>query len=140
MAAESSPGAAVSAGVAAKDAWVESGELIGAQTLAQHWSVSPRALSIAVREQQLFAVVHRRRRYYPREFSLLGKATVAQVCRTMAGVPPWTQFIFWKRTHGALGGRTASEALSDQSTENGGVSRVLALARALAVEATSSDA
>ena len=134
MATESSRGAAavVSAGVAAKDAWVESGELIGAQALAQRWSVSPRALSIAVREHQLFAVVHRRRRYYPQEFLLLDKATVAQVCRAMASVPPWTQFIFWKRVHGAIGGRTVAEVLLDHVERDARVVRVLALARAWA--------
>ncbi len=126
--------AATAAGIAARDAWVESGELIDARTLALNWSVSSRQLSVVAQEHRLLVLTHRRRKYHPREFLLVGPAVVAKVTEALAGVPPWSQFVFWKRGHGVLAGRTVGDVLTDPVEGEAGVPRVLALARAWAAE------
>lgn len=128
--------AAIAAGEAARDAWVKSGELVDAKALAACWLVRPSVLLTAASNHELLAVVHRRRRYYPCEFLLLSRNEVAEVSKALASVSPGAQLLFWKRAHGALGGRTAYDVLAKPHNGEDGISRVLALARAWESEAT----
>lgn len=103
---------ATARGEVAKVEWVRSGEVVPAKTLAQAWNLTPQALGPAARRGEVFAVVVKGQRHYPREFLLLSRDDVAAVCKPLQGLTPSEQLVFWKRKHGALGGRTLLEALT----------------------------
>lgn len=126
--------AAVARGEAAKLAWVHSGEVVPAKTLADRWGLTPQALGPAARRGEVFAVVVKRQRYYPKEFLDLDRNAVSVVTQSLGGLPPEAKLIFWKRPHGALGGKTVHEALT-ASKGAGQLARVAQLAQAWADEA-----
>ncbi|MFN6997222.1 MAG: hypothetical protein ACK4PH_23755 [Aquincola tertiaricarbonis] len=106
---------AVKRGEAAKVQWVETGELVPAKGLAEAWGLTPQALGPAAKRGELFEVTVKAQRYYPREFIDLNRKDVGTVCKQMVGLDPSEQLIFWKRKHGALGGRTVAETLGNKN-------------------------
>jgi hypothetical protein len=133
--AEGGYAAALARGAAAKEKWFTSGDLVPARALADRWGLTLRALGSAVKDGEIFALVRRRRRYHPSEFLDLSRSAVGDICRALAGLSPETQFIFWKRQHGALGGKTVFDYLRSRSDSKEQVHRVVELAQAWAAEA-----
>lgn len=128
---------AVARGEAAKVQWVKAGEIVPAKTLAERWALTPQALGPAADRGEVFAIVVKRQRYYPKEFLELDRATVAQVSKALGSLSPSEKLIFWKRPHGALGGRTVLQALTSDA---GQAARAAQLAQAWAAEGhTESD-
>jgi hypothetical protein len=85
------------------------------------------------RRGELFAVTVSKQRYYPSEFLKLDRNDVGTVCKQLVGMDASEQLIFWKKKHGALGGKTVFEALSGR--QNGPrILRVIALAQALTAQ------
>lgn len=121
-------------GEAARLAWVAAGEVVPARALAQRWGLTPQALGPAAQRGEVFAVVVKRQRYYPREFLELEREAVATICRALAGLSPEEHLVFWKRPHGALGGATLAQFLG-QDTGRKALARAVALAQAWAAEA-----
>lgn len=114
--------------------WVLSGEVVPAKTLADAWGLTPQALGPAIKRGEIFAIVTRNQRYFPSEFLALDRGSVAQVCKKLEPLGPEEKLFFWKRKHGALGGRTALEVLT--ATEGGpGLPGVLRLASASSAQA-----
>ena len=75
----------------------------------------------------------RNQRYYPSEFLKLDRSDVEIVCKQFVGLDASEQLIFWKRKHGALGGKTVLEVAS--SRRNGPqISKVVALAQAVTAQ------
>lgn len=128
--------AAVAQGEAAKVAWVASGEVVSAKTLADAWGLTPQALGPAAARNELFAIVFKGRRYYPREFLVLNRDDVSAVSKALGSLPPSEKLIFWKRAHGALGGKTVLQVLHGQN-DGRQLGRVARLAQAWAAEANS---
>lgn len=126
--------AAVARGEAAKVEWVQSGEVIPAQMLADVWGLTPQALGPAAERGEVFAVVVKRQRYYPREFLDLDRQDVGAVCKALGNLSPAEKLVFWKRPHGALKGKTVFAALTD-ARDADRLRRVEVLARAWADEA-----
>lgn len=117
-------------GEAAKVDWVRSGEVVTAKTLSDAWGLTPQALGFAARRGELFAVRVRNQRYYPSEFLKLDQNDVGTVCKELVGMDASEQLIFWKRKHGALGGKTVFQVAG--SRQNGPhILKVVALARAV---------
>jgi hypothetical protein len=102
---------AIARGEAAKVQWVASGEVVPAKALADKWGLTPQALGPAAGRGEVFAVVVQRQRFYPREFLDLDRADVATVSKSLGDLSPEEKLVFWKRPHGALGGKTVSELL-----------------------------
>lgn len=126
--------AAVARGTAARQQWFTSGELVPARALADCWGMSVRELGAAVKRGEVLALVRVRRRYHPSEFLGLGRPAVVDICRALSSLPPETQLIFWKRRHGALGGRTPADFLGRSGSSEAHVRRVVDLAQAWAAE------
>jgi hypothetical protein len=126
--------AAVSRGEAAKVEWVASGEVVSAKTLADAWGLTPQALGPAATRGEVFAIVVKSVRYYPKEFLELNRDDVATVSKALGSLSPAEKLIFWKRPHGALGGKTVLQSLSGKK-DSGQLGRVTQLARAWAAEA-----
>jgi hypothetical protein len=130
--------AAVGRGESAKLAWLNSGEVVPAKTLADRWGLTPQALGPAAARGEVFAVVVQRHRYYPKEFLELGRSDVGTVSKLLGDLSPEEKLVFWKRRHGALGGKTVFELLS--SKKNGPqLLRVAQLARSWAAQAHAED-
>lgn len=125
---------AVARGEAAKVEWVNSGEVVSAKTLADVWGLTPQALGPAADRGEVFAIVVKRQRYYPKEFLELNRDDVGAVSKALGSLSPSEKLIFWKRPHGALGGKTVLQSLSGKK---GGthLGRITQLARAWAAEA-----
>lgn len=128
--ASSGLASAQSRGEAAKADWVRSGEVVSAKTLSEAWGLTPQALGPAAKRGEVFAVVVSNQRYYPIEFLKLDRNDVGTVCKQLVGMDASEQLIFWKRKHGALGGKTVFEVA--RSRRNGPqILKVVALAQAL---------
>lgn len=104
--------AAVARGEAAKVEWVRAGEVVPAKILADKWGLTPQALGPAADRGEVFAVVVKRQRFYPKEFLELHRDDVATVSKSLGDLSPEEKLIFWKRPHGALGGETVVRVLS----------------------------
>lgn len=117
-------------GEAAKRKWISTGEVVAGESLASVWGITPQALGRAVRLGELFAVLVDHERYYPSEFLQLQMSDVSGICRELAGLDSSEQFIFFKRTHGSLGGKTVVQALTANSGGGAALERVKALAQA----------
>lgn len=133
--AQSGYAAALARGAAARKQWFTSGELVPARALADRWGVTVRELGAAVKRGEVLALVHARRRYHPSEFLELERPAVADICRALSSLPAETQFVFWKRRHGALGGGTVADFLGRTRSSGERVRRVVGLAQAWAAEA-----
>lgn len=114
--------------------WVKSGEVVPARTLADVWGLTPQALGPAADRGEVFAVVIKRQRYYPKEFLELDRDDVSAVSKALGSLPPAEKLIFWKRPHGALAGKTVLQSLSGKRDE-ARLGRVAQLARTWAAEA-----
>jgi hypothetical protein len=126
-------------GEAARLAWVVEGEVVPAAELADAWGLTPQALGPAGKRGELFAVVVKRQRYYPREFLELDRDDVATVCKLLVPLDPVEKLLFWKRPHGALGGKTVVQVLG--AKKNGPqLARVAQLARAHSAQAAADAA
>lgn len=126
--------AAVTRGEAAKVEWVKSGEVIPAKTLADVWGLTPQALGPAADRGEVFAIVVKRQRYYPKEFLELNREEVGVVSKALGRLSPSEKLIFWKRPHGALGGKTVLQLLSGKK-DDAQLGRVSQLAQAWAAQA-----
>ena len=131
---------ALALGEAAKVQWVASAEVVPARVLAELWGLTPQALGPAAARGEVFAIVVKSRRYYPREFLGLERDTVSAVTRALDGLSPSEKLVFWKRPHGALGGKTVLQALGTpgRAASGGGVARVTDLARVWSQDAHAS--
>jgi hypothetical protein len=126
-------------GESARLAWVIDGDIVPSKELAQAWGLTPQALGPAEKRGELFSIVLKRQRYYPREFLELTREDVAAVCKQLVPLDPVEKLFFWKRPHGALGGRTALQALS-MSTDGQGLRMVVQLAEATSAQARAAAA
>lgn len=117
-------------GEVAKREWISNGEVVRVEALANVWGITPQALGRAVRRGELFAVVVDNERYYPSEFLQLPRSDVSAICNELAGLDPSEMFIFFKQTHGSLGGKTVVQDLTAKSGGGAALERVLALAQA----------
>lgn len=120
--------AAVSRGEASKLEWVTSGEVVSARRLADAWGLTPQALGPAAERGEVFAIVVKRQRYFPKEFLELGREHVAAITSALGSLSPSEKLVFWKRSHGALGGKTVLESLVDDA-DGGQLDRIAKLAR-----------
>lgn len=105
--------AAEERGAAAKTLWVESGEVVPASELAVHWGVAPSTVSAAARRGEASFIVILGRRYFPKEFLELERDVVREVSLALSGLTPESMLMFWKRTHGALEGRTPAAMIQE---------------------------
>lgn len=92
---------ATARGKASRRAWVADGEVVTARALADAWGLTTRALRLAERRGEVFAVVVSRRRYYPSEFVKVARDEVAAICTALGPMQPVEKLVFWKRQHGA---------------------------------------
>lgn len=127
--------AAQARGEAAKVEWVRSGEVVPAKELADKWDLTPQALGPAEKRGELFSVVVKRHRYYPREFLTLNRDDVGTVCKQLEPLDATEKLLFWKRPHGALGGKTVSALLSDSKKAGPQLVRVAQLAQSWSSQA-----
>jgi hypothetical protein len=104
-------------GEAAKLYWVQSGEVVPASELAAAWGLTPQALSPAEKRGALFSITVKNKRFFPREFLVLTRERVEAICRALEPLDAIEKLIFWKQTHGALGGKTVGQALAEGRSE-----------------------
>lgn len=125
--------AAVARGSTSRVLWVETGEVVPASTVAERWRVATRSVGDAARRGVLSSIVISRRRYYPREFVELDLDVVKAVSAALRPVSPEVALMFWKRSHGALGGKAPTTLLRDVTVANR-QQRVVQLAQAWAAQ------
>jgi hypothetical protein len=121
---------AQSRGEAAKVRWVQDGDLVPGQQLADSWGITRQALGAAAGRGETFSLKVGGRLYYPSKFLELERVTVSAVCIALGDITPTEKFVFWMRSHGSLGGRTVSDALHAGVA----IERIVRLARAWAAE------
>jgi hypothetical protein len=126
--------AALARGEAAKVEWVASGEVVSAKILADKWGLTPQALGPAAKRGEVFAILVKRQRYYPKEFLDLDRSAVSTVSKALGSLSPEEKLVFWKRSHGALGGKTVLQTLMAAKNTKP-LARVAQLAQAWADEA-----
>lgn len=126
---------ATARGEYSRRAWVADGEVVAARALADAWGFTSRALRLAERRGEVFAVVVSRRRYYPCEFVTLARDKVAAICTALGPMHPVEKLVFWKRRHGALRGKTVLEAI-DSNKGGSQLRTVVRLAQAVSAPAS----
>lgn len=114
---------------AARQRWIDEGLLVGSTELKNAWHRSRQALEQAVERGELFSLKINGRRWYPARFTQIDPEQVKAVCSLMKNIDPESQFIFWMRPQGNLGGRTIADAL-----KNGDVQAALRATEAFARE------
>jgi hypothetical protein len=131
-----SPGASAAAysdlraqGEAARVEWTKNGSLLSSTRLAQAWGISRQGLAEAVARHELFLLKISGRLWAPAVFEELSRDAVKAVCSTMPAADPESQFFFWACPHGALGRKTAAQAI-----QAGRLARVVEIAQGLAEE------
>lgn len=125
---------AIARGRAAKIQWIETGEVVSAEELGLAWGLTPQALGLAAQLGHVFVLIIEDHPYYPREFLQLDRADVQAVCEELRGFDPSEQFVFWKRNHGQIGGKTVAQALSCKQPGGTPASAVIALAKAYSAQ------
>ncbi len=128
---------ALARGEAAKVHWVAAGEVVSARALGDQWGLTPQALGPAANRGEVFAIMVKNQRYYPREFLELERDAVSAVTRALGDLSAAEKLVFWKRPHGALGGKTVAQSLS-ASQDAARLARATELARTWAHEAHAS--
>ena len=116
-------------GEAARVEWTKNGSLVSSTGLAQAWGISRQGLVEAVARHELFLLKISGRLWAPAVFEELSRDAVKAVCSTMSAADPESQFFFWARPHGALGRKTAAQAI-----QAGRLARVVEVAQGLAEE------
>ncbi len=94
-----------------KTSWIRDGLLVSSATFSLSWSRSRQALEQACARGTLFSLKIGNNRWYPKSLTCLSAEDVKAVCLLLKGVDPVSQFIFWERKHGSLGGQTLPQAL-----------------------------
>ena len=122
--------AAQSRGEAAKVRWVQDGDVVPGQQLADSWGITRQALGAAASRGETFSLKVGGRLYYPGKFLELERATVSAVCIALGDITPTEKFVFWMRDHGSLGGRSVTDAVHAGVA----IERIVRLARAWAAE------
>lgn len=113
----SNPGglcAAIARGQDARRAWVADGEVVTPSALAVHWRTSTRTVQRELRCEQIFGVQIDGVTYVVAEFLKVDRLLAIAVSSALRGLSPETKLAFWKRAHGALGGRTVCEILESE--------------------------
>ena len=116
---------ALGRGLTARLAWTHDGTLLTATDYAAARGIPPPALPELEALGELFSLDIEGARWYPSELLKLSPDVADAVCRAMAGDEPARQLVFIMRKHGALAGRTVTEAVAQ-----GLLSDVLRLAHA----------
>lgn len=132
----SNPGglcAAIAEGRAARRAWVADGEVVTQSALAVHWRTSTRTVQRELRREQIFGFHIDGQTYVIAEFLRVDRLMAIAVSSALRGLSPETKLVFWKRSHGALGGRTVCEILESERPVPA-LARVTELAQAWVTE------
>lgn len=119
-------------GLAAKRDWVSSGEVVLLAELAERWGCKPESLAGASAQGDTFTVEVEGLSYAPAEFLGLDATVVAAICQELGAMTDTEKLVFWKRDHGALGGKSVLSCLKTEGEL--GLGRVLQLARTHARE------
>lgn len=85
---------AVARGVAAKEAWVRDGLLVGRETVAQRWGISLEEVAEMAARGELFELEVNGQLWVPAVFLVLPRDVVAEVNRSLAGVDAAVAFVF----------------------------------------------
>ena len=125
--------AAMAWGEAAKRAWVADGEVVTQSALAVHWRTSSRTVQRELKSEQIFGFHIDGQTYVIAEFLRVDRLMAIAVSSALRGLSPETKLVFWKRTHGALGGRTVCEVLESERPVPA-LARVTELAQAWVAE------
>lgn len=106
---------AIARGRAAREAWVRDGVLVSREQFAERWGISVEELAQMVAKGELFELEVNGQMWLPVVFLEVPREAVAEVNRALAetGMQAEVAFVFWHRTHGALGGRTIAASLNE---------------------------
>jgi len=106
--------AATAKGQATRRAWVADGEVVTQSALAFHWRTSTRTVQRELKREQIFGFHIDGQTYVIAEFLRVDRLMATAVSSALRGLSPETKLVFWKRAHGALGGRTVCEILESE--------------------------
>lgn len=128
---------ALARGMAARRDWVATREVVLPAELAKREGCEVRDIDAAAGRGEIFTLDVDGTRYVPAEFLELKAPVVIAICRALGSLGEADKFVFWKRAHGVLGGRSVLECLTAEGAP--GFERVLQLARAHAREVESNE-
>lgn len=128
---------ALARGMAARRDWVATREVVLTEELAKRESCELRDVEAAAGRGDIFALDVDGTRYVPAEFLELKAPVVVAICRALGSLTDAEKLVFWKRAHGALGGRSVLGCLKVGGAP--GLERVLQLVRAHAREVESNE-
>lgn len=105
---------AIARGLEACEAWVRDGLLVSREQFAERWGVSVEELAQMVAKGELIELEVLDQMWLPAVFLEVPREAVAEVNRalTEAGADASGAFVFWHRTHGALGGQSAANSMT----------------------------
>lgn len=103
---------AIARGHAAREAWVRDGVLVSREQFAERWGVSVEVLAQMVTKGELLELEVHGQMWLPAVFLEVPREAAVEINRalTEAGADASGALVFWHRRHGALGGKTISEA------------------------------
>ena len=115
---------AIERGRQARRAWISDRVVLSSAEFAAARGVASEALVALQAGDQLFSLTIEGEVWWPAELLKLSAADASALCSALDGADESSKLVFVMRTHGALGGRTVTEAVA-----NGQLADVLRLAR-----------
>jgi len=93
--------------------WTQDGTLIESSQVEEAWGVKRKTVDAARERGELFSLFIRGRHWYPAEALKFERRALAAVNRALLAEDPSSKLLFILRKHGALGGKTAADAIAD---------------------------
>lgn len=93
-------------------AWTQDGTLVDGGKIEQAWGVRRQTVDAARERGEIFSIWVKNKHWYPGEALHFERSELAAISRTLGDIDPSSKLLFLLRQHGALGGRTAADAVA----------------------------
>jgi hypothetical protein len=93
-------------------AWTQDGTLVDGGQIEKAWGVKRQTVDAARERGEIFSIWVKNKHWYPREALHLKRSELAEINCALDDIDPSSKLLFLLRQHGALGGRTAADAVA----------------------------
>lgn len=93
--------------------WTQDGTLVEGGKVEAAWGVKRQTVDAARERGEIFSVWVKGQHWYPSEALKLERGALAAINRALGDVDPSSKLLFFVRRHGALGGHTVADAVTD---------------------------
>lgn len=91
--------------------WTNDGTLVTGSVIENAWGLKRQAVDAARQRGEIFSVWVKGQHWYPQEALKFKRGDLAEINRSLGDSDPSSKLLFLLRKHGALGGKTAADAV-----------------------------